>query len=62
MRDIDVVAKAMGEAQEKLHAYAKHGPRSAEATLQQMLEILDRNDVIAARERMSKGFGQLQLA
>jgi hypothetical protein len=30
-------------------------------TLQRMIEILDRNDVLAARERLSKGYGNLRL-
>jgi hypothetical protein len=61
MRDIDIITKAMDDAQKVLHGYVEPGPRNAEATLQQMLEILDRDDVIAARERLSQGYGQLRL-
>jgi hypothetical protein len=61
MRDIDVVTKAMQDAHQVLSEYIEPGPRCAEATLQHMLRILDRDDVIAARERLSKGYGQLRL-
>jgi hypothetical protein len=61
MRDIDIITKAMDEAQQILHGYIEPRPRNAEVTLQRMIEILDRDDVIAARERLSKGYGRLRL-
>ncbi|MGM4906716.1 hypothetical protein AB8B21_03385 [Tardiphaga sp. 866_E4_N2_1] len=69
MRDIDIITKAMGDAHAVLHGYVnrlQHGylepdPRNAEATLQQMFDILDRDDVVAARERISNGYGHLSV-
>jgi hypothetical protein len=37
------------------------GPRDPQFVLQRMLEILDREDVVAAQERLRKGYGQLRL-
>jgi len=37
--------------------YIEPNPRDAEITMQQMLSILDRRDVVAAAERLSKGYG-----
>jgi hypothetical protein len=61
MRDIDIITKAMDDAQQVLHGYIEPGPRDAQQTLQRMIEILDRDDVVAARERMSRGYGQLRV-
>jgi hypothetical protein len=61
MRDIDIITKAMDDAQQVLHRYIEPGPRNPEAVLQRMIEILDRDDVIAARERLSRGYGRLRL-
>lgn len=44
-----------------LGAYIEPGPRDPEAVLQSMLEILDREDVIAAQERLLRGYGRLRL-
>jgi hypothetical protein len=57
MRDIDLVEQAITEAQAVLHAYIEPGPRSAEASMQRLIEILDREDLVAALERLKQGFG-----
>jgi hypothetical protein len=67
MRDIDIITKAMEDAHQVLHSYVnrvQHGyvepsPRHAEATLQQMFDILDQADVMAARVRIMRGYGHL---
>ncbi|KAA0076109.1 hypothetical protein [Tardiphaga sp. P9-11] len=61
MRDIDIIMKAMHDAQALLGAYIEPGPRDPEAVLQRMLDILDREDVIAAQERLRRGYGRLRL-
>jgi hypothetical protein len=57
MRDIDLVEKAIGDAQAVLHAYLQHGPRNAEQSMQRLIAILDREDLVAALERLRQGFG-----
>jgi len=61
MRDIDIINKAMEDAQQVLHRYVEPGPRNPEAVLQRMLEILDHKDVLAAQERLRRGYGHLRL-
>jgi hypothetical protein len=61
MRDIDVINDAMEDARAVLHSYMWPGPRDPQFVLQRMLEILDREDVVAAQERLRKGYGQLRL-
>ncbi len=60
MRDIDIIMKAMHDAQALLGAYIEPGPRDPEAVVQSMLEILDREDVIAAQDRLTKLYGRLK--
>jgi hypothetical protein len=57
MRDIDLVEKTITEAQAVLHAYLQHGPRNAEQSMERLIEILDREDLAAALERLQQGFG-----
>jgi hypothetical protein len=61
MRDIDIITKAMEDAQAVLCEYVEPGPRDPQAVLQRMLEILDRDDVIAAQERLRSGYSQLRV-
>lgn len=61
MRDIDIITKAMEDAQKVMHHYMEPGPRSPEWTLHRIIDILERDDVVAARERLSKGYGHLRL-
>jgi hypothetical protein len=44
-----------------LRDYIEPGPRDPEAALQRMLEILDREDVLAAQAQLTKGYGRLKV-
>jgi hypothetical protein len=57
MRDIDVIIKARDEVEELLHAYMQPGPRNAEESMQRLIAILDRQDLVAALERLRQGYG-----
>jgi hypothetical protein len=61
MRDIDIITKAMDDAQAVLFDYIEQGPREPKAVLQRMLEILERHEVIAAQRRLLKGYGELRV-
>jgi hypothetical protein len=61
MKDIDIINKAMEDAQAVLRDFIQPGPRDALDTLARMLEILDHQDVVAAQERLRKGYGHLRL-
>jgi hypothetical protein len=60
MRDIDIINKAMEDAQAVLRDYIQPGPRDSQYTIKRMLEILDHQDVVAAQERMRR-YGHLQI-
>ena len=55
MTDQEIVARALTELQLIAGDYIEPGPRDAEITLQMMLSILDRRDVVAARNPISQG-------
>ena len=57
MTDQEIVLRALAELQMIAADYIEPNPRDAEITMQQMLSILDRRDVVAAAERLSKGYG-----
>ena len=57
MTDQEIVLRALTELQMIAADYIEPNPRDAEITMQQMLSILDRRDVVAAAERQSKGYG-----
>jgi hypothetical protein len=58
MRDIDLIEQAISDAQAVLADYLEpSAPRSAEASMQRLIEILDRDDLVAALERLRQGFG-----
>jgi hypothetical protein len=61
MRDIEIINKAMEDAQAVLSDYIEPGPRDPQFVLQRMLEILDHQDVVAGQERLRKGYGHLRL-
>jgi hypothetical protein len=61
MRDIDIINKAMEDAQAVLRDFIEPGPRDTKATLARMIEILDHQDVVAAQERLRKGYGHLHV-
>jgi hypothetical protein len=58
MTDQEIVLRACTELR-KIAAenIIEPDPRDAEITMQQMLSILDRRDVVAAAERLSKRYG-----
>lgn len=57
MRDLDLVQQAISDAQAVLADYLEPGPRDAEAAMQRLIAILDRDDLVAALERLKQGFG-----
>jgi hypothetical protein len=57
MTDNEIVLRALTELQMIAADYIEPSPRDAEITMQVMLSILDRRDVVAAVERLSKGYG-----
>jgi hypothetical protein len=61
MRDIDVIIKARDEVEELLHAYMQPGPPNAEESMQRLIEILDRDDLVAACQRILEGYGRLRV-
>ncbi|MGM4992261.1 hypothetical protein [Tardiphaga sp. 841_E9_N1_2] len=60
MCDIEIVTKAMEDAQLVLRDYAQLGPREKHAVLQRMLEIMEHEHVVAAQARLLKGYGRLK--
>jgi phage gp36-like protein len=61
MRDVDIINKAIEDAQAKVANYLEAGPRHTQVTLERIMGILERDDLIAAQERMSRGFGNLRV-
>jgi hypothetical protein len=61
MRDIDIIMKAIHDAQAVLGTYIEPGPRDPKAILQSLLEILDQEDVIAAQDRLNRVYGCLKV-
>ena len=58
MTDQEIVLRALTELRKIAAEYIiEPDPRDAEITMQQMLSILDRRDVVAAAERLFKGYG-----
>lgn len=58
MFDQDLVLDAVEEAQRVLLEYAQAGPcRSPDETINMLLFLLDRTDVVAAVKRLRAGFG-----
>ena len=58
MTDQENVLRACTELRKIAAEYIiEPDPRDAEITMQQMLSILDRRDVVAVAERLSKGYG-----
>jgi urease gamma subunit len=61
LSDEELTLYAIREAQIILADYVQPGPRDGERTIQQLLEVLDRNDVIEAVDRLEAKVG-LRLA
>jgi hypothetical protein len=58
MSDQDLVLDAVEEAQRILAEYVQPGPRrNPDETINMLLFVLDRRDVIAAINRLRSGFG-----
>ncbi|MGM5018742.1 hypothetical protein [Tardiphaga sp. 367_B4_N1_1] len=60
MRDIDIITKALKDAQAEVASYIEAG-RGTQVTLERIMGILERDELIAAQERLRKGFGHLRL-
>jgi hypothetical protein len=62
MRDIEVINRALREIELELAGYFEPGqPRDAHFTIERIFKMMDSPDVIAARARIDKGYGQLRL-
>jgi phage gp36-like protein len=61
MRDIDIINKAIEDAQAEVTSYVEPGRHDPQITLERIMGILERDDLAAAQERLRKGYGQLRL-
>jgi hypothetical protein len=57
MTDQELVLEALEQAQQILARYVEPGPRNERATLEALLTVLDRRDVVAAIDRLRSGYG-----
>jgi hypothetical protein len=57
MRDIEIIAKALLDANAELARHRDWPPVNAEATVRRLDQILNHPDVKAAQKRLEKGFG-----
>jgi hypothetical protein len=57
MTDEELIVYAMREAQSLLSQHIERSPQDAEETIALLLEILDRQDVVAATDRLCLGYG-----
>jgi len=57
MTDQELIVHAMRDAQSLLSEHIERGPTDAEETISQLLEILDRQDVVAATNRLCREQG-----
>jgi hypothetical protein len=57
MTDQKLTVYALREAQLILAPYIEPGPRNSETTIQQRLDVLDRNDVVEAVDRLEYATG-----
>jgi hypothetical protein len=55
--DQELIVHAMRDAQSLLAEHIERGPTDAEETISQLLEILDRQDVVAATSRLCREHG-----
>jgi hypothetical protein len=61
MRDIDIITKAIEDAQTEVANYLESGPRLTQVTLERIMGILERDELLAAQERLSRGYGHLRV-
>ena len=52
--DQDTLVRAVEDARRILGEYIEPGPRDATRTVQRLLAVLDRNDVVHALDRMNR--------
>jgi hypothetical protein len=57
MTDEELIVYAMREAQLVLAQHIERSPGDAEETITLLLEVLDRQDVVAATNRLCQGYG-----
>jgi hypothetical protein len=57
MADEELVVQTMRDAQLLLAEHIERGPSDAEEALTQLLEILDRQNVVAATDRLCREYG-----
>jgi len=57
MTDEELILRAMRNAQLLLAEHIERGPSDAEQTITELLEILDRRDVVAATDRLCREYG-----
>jgi len=57
MTDEELIIHAMRDAQLLLAEHIERGPTDAEEAITQLLEILDRQDVVAATNRLCREYG-----
>jgi hypothetical protein len=55
--DEELIVRAMRDAQTLLAEHIERGPTDAEEAISQLLEILDRQDVVAATNRLCREYG-----
>jgi hypothetical protein len=61
MRDIDIITKAVEDAQAEVAIYLEGDPHHTRVTLERIMGILERDELIAAQERLRKGYGRLRV-
>jgi len=57
MTDEELIVYAVREAQLVLAQHIERSPQDGEETIALLLEILDRQDVVAATDRLCRGYG-----
>jgi hypothetical protein len=55
--DEELIVRAMRDAQSLLAEHIERGPTDAEEAISQLLEILDRQDVVVATNRLCREYG-----
>ena len=55
--DEELIVRAMRDAQSLLAEHIERGPYDAEQAITELLEVLDRPDIVAATSRLCSEFG-----
>ena len=55
--DEELIVRAMRDAQSLLAEHIERGPFDAEQAITELLEVIDRQDVVAATNRLCNQFG-----